>query len=90
MNWNDAIQQLAETHWKPLGGICVPFQNVRRKPIAGYRFFSCEECGLNWNERTRDCESPSDEACPDCNELNHPNDSEQHPEWVVDKSGNLV
>lgn len=28
------IQQLAETHWKPLGGICVPFQNVRRKPIA--------------------------------------------------------
>lgn len=31
-----------------------------------------------------------DETCPNCNELNHPNDSEQHPEWLVDKSGNLV
>lgn len=78
MNWNDAIQQLAETHWKP------------RKPIAGYRFFSCNECGTHWSEKSRDCSSPSGDICPKCGEINHPNNFEEHPEWSVDKSGNLV
>ena len=104
MNWNDAIQQLAETHWNPKNRVVAAKEGlsvliglderiqaaVKRKPIAGLRFFSCNECGLNWSERTRDCRSPSNESCPSCNELNHPNDFEEHPEWSVDKSGNLV
>jgi len=103
MNWNDAIQQLAETHWKPVNKY-DPFENQhffidqnlrnamfsRRKPVAGYRFFHCEDCENYWKEKSRDCESPSDESCPKCGELSHPFNSEKHPEWPVDKSGNLV
>lgn len=56
----------------------------------GYRFFSCEACGTNWKEKSRDCTSPSGEICPDCNEFEHPIDSEPHYEWSTDKHGNLL
>ena len=78
MNWNEAIQQLAETHWKP------------RKPVAGYRFFHCEDCGLEFKGKTRDCLSPSCETCPNCFADAHPHSWEDHPEWPLDKSGNLI
>lgn len=103
MTWNDAIQQLAETHWS-LGNTydeseTHPFidKNLRgfifatqRKLIPGYRFFSCNECGTHWNEKSRDCRSPSGDICPKCGEFSHPFNNEEHPEWPVDKSGNLV
>lgn len=54
LNWNEAIQQLAETHWKP------------RKPIAGFRYFYCEDCNRRFWHKTRDCYSPSLETCPEC------------------------
>lgn len=62
----------------------------RNKPIAGYRFFSCDECGAHWSEKSRDCFSPSGEICPKCGEFIRPFNNEEHPEWPVDKSGNLV
>lgn len=106
MNWNDAIHYLfpPKNQVEIAGDRLKCFVDAvkkideraeynsmgQRKPVAGIRFFSCEECGLNWSEKTRDCKSPSDESCPDCNELNRPNDFEEHPEWAVDKSGNLI
>lgn len=105
MNWNDAIQQLAETHWNPKNRVVAAKEGLsvliglderiqaavkRNKPIAGYRFFSCDECGTHWNEKSRDCRSPSGDICPKCGEINYPWDSEKHPEWPVDKSGNLL
>lgn len=61
----------------------------RNKPIAGYKFFHCQECENYWREESRDCKSPSGESCPKCGEFSHPFNNEEHPEWPVDKSGNL-
>lgn len=82
--------KLAKTHWSPLGGVCAPFQNIRRKPIAGYRFYDCEECGHLGKEKTRDCHSPSHEICEMCHSEAKIIRHEEHPEWSVDKSGNLI
>lgn len=64
--------------------------NKPRKPIAGYRFYDCEECGHSGKQKTRDCHSPSHELCEKCNSEASITGSEEHPEWPVDKSGNLV
>ena len=39
-----------------------------RKPIPGYSFFECCECGNHWKSKTRDCTSPSIETCYNCDE----------------------
>jgi hypothetical protein len=77
MNWNDAIQQLAATHWKP------------RKLIPGFRFFECPDCENKWREKSRDCHSPSCETC-ECGTDCRPVDYLEVPELPVDKSGNLT
>lgn len=84
------IDQTAETYWSPLGGVYAPFQNIRRKSIAGYRFYECDECGYSGKQKTRDCHSPSHELCEKCNSEASITGHEEHPEWPVDKSGNLV
>lgn len=58
------------------------------KVIPGYRHFECE-CGLAWRARTRDCHSPSNEACPECCSWAMPVTYEEHPEWPRDASGNI-
>jgi hypothetical protein len=45
---------------------------TRRKLIPGYRFFRCDEFDHAWEEKSRDCQSPSDESCTKCGELSHP------------------
>lgn len=90
MNWNDAIQQLAETHWLPMRGASAPFKEIRRKLIPGYRLYDCEECGHLGKQKTRDCHSPSHEICEMCHSDAKIINREEHPEWRVDKSGNLV
>lgn len=103
MNWNDAIQQLAETHWKTekaYGDMEThPFidQNLRdfifatrRKLIPGFRFYDCYECGHLGKEKSRDCHSPSKETCEMCHSDAKIINCEEHPEWPVDKSGNLI
>ena len=61
-----------------------------RKPVPGYRFFQCEECSEVWNERSRDCLSPSGEHCFNCQDFTIPYDHKEHPEWETDPSGNLL
>lgn len=63
---------------------------LKCKPIAGYRFYDCEECGHLGKEKTRDCHSPSREICEMCHSEASITKHEEHPEWPVDKSGNLV
>lgn len=55
----------------------------------GFRFFTCEECGHNWKEATRHCESLSLDICPLCSEEAFPNKFEKHYEWKTDVAGNL-
>lgn len=83
------IFKLAETHWGPLRGTCVPFQNIRRKLIPGFRFFECPDCDNKWKEKTRDCHSPSCETC-ECGTDCHPVGWSEVRELPVDKSGNLI
>jgi DNA-directed RNA polymerase subunit RPC12/RpoP len=59
-------------------------------PVAGYRFFRCDECGHEFKERTRDHMTASLETCPECNNECFPHAREPHPEWPVTSSGNLI
>lgn len=55
----------------------------------GYRIFACT-CGHKWKDKSRHCESPSGDDCPQCNEWNYPSAYERHYEWPTDLAGNLV
>lgn len=106
MNWNETIQQLAETHWNPKNRVVAAKEGLSvliglderiqsaaknlRKPIPGFRYFHCDECNRRFWHKTRDCLSPSNETCPECFADVSPHDREEHPEWLIDKSGNLV
>jgi hypothetical protein len=56
----------------------------------GYRWFHCESCEHMWDEKSRDCQSPSISTCPKCNEITSPYGWEKHYEWPTDQSGNLI
>jgi hypothetical protein len=64
-------------------------RNKPRKPVPGFSFFACDECGETMQIATRDCLSPSGEHCG-CGEFLHPNGCEEHPEWPADSCGNLL
>lgn len=36
-----------------------------RPVVPGYRHFECD-CGLDWVQWSRDCDTPSGEPCPEC------------------------
>lgn len=61
-----------------------------RRPIPGYRFFVCDECGHKEKIPTRDCHSPSGEDCRECGCWMGVDKLEEHPEWPTDGSGNLL
>ena len=57
----------------------------------GYRLFVCNGCRHQWKEKSRDCQSPSGEQCPNCeDEFVHPHSHEPHYEWPTDGSGNVT
>lgn len=67
-----------------------------RKPIPGFRFFECDECGRKWKSESRDCLSPSGEICEnqDCESIEYgvltsPYSYEERPEWPTN-CGNLI
>lgn len=56
----------------------------------GFRLFRCD-CGHEWKDKSRHCESPSTEGCHKCdNDAIVPYWFERHYEWATDKSGNLL
>lgn len=63
---------------------------------CGYRFFQCESCGRKWKEKSRDAETQSCSICPEgeCDGWKtggvYPSGFEKHPEWKIDKFGNLL
>ena len=63
---------------------------VHRKIVPGWRYFECPACNEQWRSKCRDCETESYEFCSNCYELAEPFKSESHPEWPVDKHGNLL
>lgn len=56
----------------------------------GWRSFVCEECGMEWDQATRDCTSWSCEDCPCCQEAVQPSGGREDLTLKVDKSGNLL
>jgi hypothetical protein len=68
------------------------------KLVPGFKFYRCEECGHEWTEKSRDCKSPSMSTCPYFNDdwdrhvtgVGQVTGREEHPEWTVDRSGNLI
>jgi hypothetical protein len=55
----------------------------------GYTKYVCE-CGRQWREKSRHCESPSGSDCPACGEFVYPSGFERHYEWPTDAAGNLL
>jgi hypothetical protein len=56
----------------------------------GYRIFVCEECGTQWREKSRHCQSPSLSPCPVCRADCFDPRAEPHYEWPTDESANLI
>jgi len=106
MNWNEAIHYLfppknqVEIAGDKLQCFVDAVKRIderakynsmgQRKLVPGFRFFQCIDCGEEWKEKSRDCLSPSNDTCPSCMADTFPHDNEEHPEWRVDKSGNLI
>ena len=61
-------------------------QVIRR----GWRKFQCFECGHEWQEATRDHQSPSVEICQKRSESCQPVNSSSDESLKVDHLGNLV
>ena len=106
MNWNDAIHHFfgkknqVEIAGDKLQCFVDAVKKIderaeynsmgQRKPKPGFRYFNCLECNRNFWDKTRDCHSPSNGTCPECFADVRPDRFEEHSEWAVDKSGNLV
>jgi len=60
------------------------------KIIPGWRYFHCEDCNHTWREKCRDVETPSQECCEKCVLPCDPEGWAYHPEWPLDKYGNLI
>lgn len=71
-------------------GSLITAMRKHNKPIPGFRMFHCEDCDYGFFLKTRDCYSPSVETCPKCFADIAPYSRQEHPEWPVDKSGNLI
>jgi len=69
-------------------------EHIMRKIIPGWRYFLCEDCNYIWREKCRDVESPSQSSCissdEECVNSCEPVGWAYHPEWPIDKSGNLI
>lgn len=63
---------------------------TKKKIIPGWRYFHCKECDHYWRDKCRDATSSSAEFCDHCGEDCEPFKSTPHPEWPVDKHGNLI
>jgi hypothetical protein len=57
---------------------------------AGWRFFTCDECGEEWKETSRDMFSPSGVDCQNCGAWSRPNRHTTEPKVPVDNMGNLL
>ena len=55
----------------------------------GLRFFKCEKCRAEYNERADNHLDQTWAACPMCQLLNGPYGAEFHPEWPVDGNGKI-
>lgn len=70
--------------------------NDNKTSGPGFRLFACDFCDFTWKDASRDCTSFSGEPCPnsECEDgpgyLFCPIGYERHPEWPMDKFGNLL
>ena len=64
---------------------------IRRVVMRGWRYFSCESCGVKFREPSRDCGSPSGEACEHCGDWLTPDESQPDESLPCDeRTGNLT
>ena len=56
---------------------------------SGWRGFSCQDCGEQWRETSRDIYSPSGDDCRCCGAWVHPFARSTMPPVETDKMGNV-
>jgi hypothetical protein len=64
----------------------------------GIKFFRCKDCLHEWQMKVANCSSRDGVFCPRMDDNPHPitqgyvrpYDWESHPEWSVDKYGNII
>jgi hypothetical protein len=62
-----------------------------RMVVRGWRYFSCESCGVKFRQPSRDCGSPSGEACEHCGDWLTPDGSQPDESLPCDeRTGNLT
>jgi hypothetical protein len=64
-------------------------ESEMKKIIPGFRLFRCDTCNNEWKYPCRDCYSSSGDSCR-CGDSVYPLECEEHPEWPVDVSGNII
>ena len=73
---------------KPTDALAGPLHRV---VMRGWRYFSCESCGVKFRQPSRDCGSPSGEACEHCGDWLTPDDSQPDESLPFDeRTGNLT
>ncbi len=75
--------------WPPNSDYPEPYKKLPALSRQGYRQFHCEDCGITWEEATRDYMSPSGEDCPKCWMWIHPEGRRPAPWLPIDEMGNL-
>lgn len=64
---------------------------LHRVVMRGWRYFSCESCSVKFRQPSRDCGSPSGEACEHCGDWLTPDDSQPDESLPFDeRTGNLT
>jgi hypothetical protein len=73
-------------------GIDVQRLVMPRRPVCGWRWVKCDDCGTTWKETSRDILSPSGVDCP--NRCDHGGDTHvwktERADLPRDQSGNLL
>ena len=63
-----------------------------RRPVCGWQWVKCDDCGTTWKETSRDILSPSHVDCP--NHCDHGGDTHvwktERTDLPRDQSGNLL
>lgn len=56
----------------------------------GWTYYRCFECGFQWTEASKFCQSLLGMQCKNCSEFADPTGFETHYEWPVDIYKNLL
>lgn len=62
----------------------------KRNDFCGYIYYRCFYCYFSWREASKNCYSDKQINCRECGYFVRPTRYERHPEWRLDKNGNIA